>query len=145
MSAPNRDQFGHFIHLPVRWGDMDALGHVNNAVFFTYDESARIDYFQGLINGDPKFWVEYGFILARIGCSFLSQLKPPANIDIGIRITKLGNSSMQSESCVFLGDDAVAVTHGTICWFDYRAQKTARLPDRIRDLIRDREVVAPEE
>lgn len=144
MSAPTRDQFGFSIRLPVRWGDMDALGHVNNAVYFTYDESARIDFFQQLIAGDDAFWTEHGFILANIGCQFLSQLKPPADIDIGFRVTRIGNSSMHTQSCVFLADEAIAVTQALVCWFDYRQQKTARVPDHVRDYILERSAVPPE-
>ena len=131
--------------MPVRWGDMDALGHVNNAVYFTFDESARISYFQPLIDADAGFWTDHGLILASIGCDFLSQLKPPADISIGFRITKMGRSSMRSESTVFVDDSAVAVIRGVIVWFEYTHQRSAEIPDHVRDMIRQRETVAPDE
>ena len=143
MSPPEIGQFAHFLEMPVRWGDMDALGHVNNACYFTYDESARLDYFDAVISGDSDFWTRHGFILAHIGCDFLSQLKPPALMRIGFRIARLGRSSLHSESCIFVDEQPVAVLRGVICWFDYAAQKTAPLPDSIRQMILDREVVAP--
>lgn len=143
--APTLQQFGHFLDMPVRWGDMDALGHVNNARFFTYDESVRLDYFQPIIAGDAEFWTRHGFILASISCDFLSQLKPPADMHIGFRIARLGRSSMRSESCVFVDGRPVAAVRGVICWFDYAQQKTAPIPEHIRQTILEREVVAPEQ
>ena len=131
--------------MPVRWGDMDALGHVNNAVYFTYDESARIAYFEPLIRDDPGFWTEHGLILAHIECDFLSQLKPPADISIAFRIASFGRSIMRSEAAVFLNDQAVAVMRGVIVWFDYRQQRAAPIPEHVRQMIRDREVRAPSE
>ncbi len=145
MSAPDRKDFGHFLRMPVRWGDMDALGHVNNAVYFVYDESARIDFFQELIDGDPRFWVDHGLILAQIGCRFLQQLKPPARIEVGFRVRRIGNSSMSAESCVFLGDSSIAHAESTICWFDYARQQTARVPEHVRAYIRERSAVPPQE
>lgn len=145
MTAPVAAHYAHFLDMPVRWGDMDALGHVNNARFFTYDESVRLDYFDSIIRDDPDFWTKHGFILAHIGCDFLNQLKPPANMHIGFRIAKLGRSSMHSESCIFVGEQPIAVLRGVICWFDYVQQKTAPLPDVIRQTIIDREVIAPEQ
>lgn len=145
MSVPERTQFAHFLRMPVRWRDMDALSHVNNAEYFTYDESARIDFFQELIDADPGFWTEHGLILAAIGAQFLRQLRPPATIDIGFRIVRIGNSSMQSQSCIWHGDEAVALVEGRICWFDYRAQRTARVPEQVRAYIRARCAVPPVE
>ena len=144
-AVPARADVSHVVKMPVRWGDMDALGHVNNAVYFTYDESARIAYFEPLIRDDPGFWIEHGLILAHIECDFLSQLKPPAEISIGFRIARFGRSSMHSLAAVFLNDKPVAVMRGVIVWFDYRNQKAAALPEHVRQMIREREVIAPSE
>ena len=145
MAAPKREQFSHFLSMPVRWGDMDALGHVNNAKYFTYDESVRLQYFEALIDNDPRFWVDYGFILAHIEADFLNQLKPPADMDIGFRVTRLGGSSLRSESCIFVGDQAIAVVRGVIVWFDYANQRSHPIPAHVRELIRQRERLSPEE
>jgi acyl-CoA thioester hydrolase len=125
----------HTTRLAIRWGDMDALGHVNNAMFFTYDESARLAYFGELMKGDAKFWNEYGLILAHIECDFIAQLKPPATLDIGFRISKAGRTSLQTEAGMFLGDTLVAITRGVVVWFDYRASTPLPLPDEVRERI----------
>ena len=145
MTPPKRSDFAFFLPLVTRWGDMDALGHVNNAKFFTYDESARLEYFQKLMQDDPKFWKDYGMILAHIEADFLVQLKPPAELAIGFRISKLGRTSLRTEAAMFLGEQAVAITRAIIVWFDYRASTPLPLPDAVRAKIRAFEKVPPEE
>ena len=145
MTPPKRSDFAFFLPLVTRWGDMDALGHVNNTKFFTYDESARLEYFQRLMQDDPKFWKDYGMILAHIEADFLSQLKPPAELAIGFRISRLGRTSLRTEAAMFLGEAAVAITRAIIVWFDYRASTPLPLPDAVRAKIRAFEKVRPEE
>ncbi len=136
--------FAHVLKIPTRWGDMDLLGHINNVKYFVYDESARIAYFEDLMKNDPTFWKEQGMILANIGCDFIAQLHHPADVSFGLRISKLGRSSMQTLGAAFNGDKLIAVTRGTIVWFDYRNQKSMPIPDSVREMIRSREVVQPE-
>lgn len=145
MTPPTRNDFAFVLPLATRWGDMDALGHVNNAKFFTYDESARLEYFSRLMRDDPKFWNDYGLILAHIEADFLKQLRPPAELAIGFRIAKLGRTSLRTEAGMFLGDDCVAVTRAIIVWFDYRTNTPLPLPDAVRAKIRALERVAPGE
>jgi acyl-CoA thioester hydrolase len=143
MTAPQRSDFAFFLKLAARWGDMDALGHVNNAKFFTYDESVRLDYFGALMRDDPKFWNEYGLILAHIEADFVAQLKPPAQLDLGFRIAKVGRTSMTTEAGMFLGEQLVAVTRGVLVWFDYRSNTPLPVPDAVKARIRALEKVAP--
>jgi acyl-CoA thioester hydrolase len=140
---PRRNDFAFFLKLAPRWGDMDALGHVNNAKFFTYDESVRLDYFQRLMSGDAKFWNEYGLILAHIEADFIAQLKPPAELDIGFRIAKIGRSSLGTEAAMFRGEQLIAVTRGVLVWFDYRAGTPLPVPDEVKAKIRGVEKVPP--
>jgi len=145
MDAPKKTDFAFFLPLAARWGDMDALGHVNNAKFFTYDESVRLEYFRQLMKDDPKFWVDYGMILAHIEADFLSQLKPPATLDLGFRVARLGRTSLRTEAGMFLGSDCVAITRAVIVWFDYKKGQALPIPDNVRARIRKIEVKAPEE
>lgn len=146
MNAPvKREDFSHITRIETRWGDLDALGHVNNATFFTFDESARLDYFGRMFGDDPKFWKEYGLILASIGCDFIAQLHHPAHLDVGFRISRIGRSSMQSVGAIFQGDKLVAVTRGVLVWFSYEKQTSLEIPESVRAMIRGREVTPPEE
>ncbi|MGH8460530.1 MAG: acyl-CoA thioesterase [Stenotrophobium sp.] len=137
--------FAHVTRMPTRWGDIDMLGHINNVKFFTYDETARLAYFEEWMQSHPRFWKEEGMILANIGCDFVAQLHHPANLAIGLRIVRLGRSSMNTLGAMFDGDRLVAVTRGVLVWFDYASQKTVTIPEAVRDWIRKREVIKPEE
>lgn len=144
MTQPVRGNFEFFLKLAPRWGDMDALGHVNNTKFFVYDESARLDYFRQLMSADPKFWNEYGLILAHIEADFIAQLKLPAALDIGFRIARIGRSSLGTEAAMFRGETVVAVTRAVLVWFDYRAGKPLPVPEDVKARIRAIEKIAPE-
>jgi acyl-CoA thioester hydrolase len=146
MNNPVSPQdFGYYFALPTRWGDLDPLGHVNNSRFFTFDESARLEYFGELMRNDPTFWKVRGFILARIECDFIAQLKHPALVRVGFRIARIGRSSMNTLAGMFVDDRLVAVSRGVLVWFNYERQKPEPVPDDVRALIRAREVVAPDE
>ena len=126
---------------------MDSIGHVNNAIYFRYIESGRIAYFRaieatperGLFDGE-------GPILADIQCSFIGQLRYPDTIDIGTRTSRIGTKSFDVEAGIFIqGEDTPAATSkGVVVWFDYENQRTAVIPDELRDRIVGLEVVAPE-
>jgi acyl-CoA thioester hydrolase len=145
MSHNIPSDFAQRISMPVRWGDMDRLGHVNNARFFSYDEDGRIAYFDSLLNQDERFWKDYGIILASIGCDFIAQLRYPATLEIGTRITRMGRSSLGTQSVMFWNERPVAVVKGVVVWFDYQNQKSLPIPEAARELIRAREIIKPEE
>ena len=143
----NRSDFAHFVTLPIQWGDMDSMGHVNNTIYFRYAESGRIDYFRAIeaTAAGGSFSGE-GPILADIQCSFIGQLKYPATIDIGTRTTRLGTKSFEIQAAIFVqGEDVPAATsRGVVVWFDYVNQKTAPIPDDLRKRLVALEKLAPE-
>ncbi|WP_051361849.1 acyl-CoA thioesterase [Solimonas soli] len=144
-ARPGRDDFGHFHELATRWSDCDMLGHVNNARYYSFDESARLDYFGEMIAGRPGFWGEQGFILAHLACDFIEQLHHPSTIRFGFRIRRIGRSSMNTEGALFVGERLIAVTRGVLLWFNYRDNKPVPVPDYARAYIRGKERLAPEE
>jgi acyl-CoA thioester hydrolase len=139
------DQFAHRLELPVRWGDMDAMGHVNNVKFFTFDESVRIAYFEELARADATFMKSHGMILAHIGADFIAQLHYPATLQAGLRVAKIGKSSLNTVAAMFSEGKLIAVTKGVLVWFDYANQKTMPIPEHVREMIRKRERIAPDE
>lgn len=143
MSPPRREEFRYFCPIATRWGDVDSMGHVNNAKYITYDEQARTDYLQARQH-DAGIDGPY-FILARIACDFLAQLRHPAQIEYGMRIVRMGRSSLTTQGALFVGERCHARTEGVVVWFDYTAQKTQPIPDSVRATIRAFEVLAPRE
>jgi acyl-CoA thioester hydrolase len=125
---------------------MDALGHVNNAIYFRYIESGRIAYFSAIGADAGLGGGGEGPILADIQCSFIGQLRHPAQIDVGTRTAKLGTKSFTVEAGIFLaGEDApLATSKAVVVWFDYVNQRTAQLPDTLRKRVLDLESVEPE-
>lgn len=124
------------IELPVQWGEQDAFGHVNNAVFFRWYESARIAYLTaiGLTKEQPE---EPGPILAAIACDYLQQLRFPDRVLIGTRVPRIGNTSLATEHAVYSTAQRRLVARGTstIVLFDYAAQRSFRVPDALRAAI----------
>jgi acyl-CoA thioester hydrolase len=125
---------------------MDAMGHVNNAVYFRYVESGRIAYFKAVGATDVSANITEGPILADIQCSYIGQLHYPAQIDIGTRTAKIGTKSFTVEAGIFRdGEEApVATSRAVVVWFNYEQQHTTEVPDDLRARILDLEVVPPE-
>lgn len=125
--------------IQVRWGDMDALGHVNNAVFFTYLESGRAEYFarSGLFAHVGEGG--HGPILAGIRCDFRAQVKYPDELVSCASITRLGNSSFTMvQRLVRAGSgETVADAEASCVWLDYGTGRSQPIPDEIRRAVRD--------
>ncbi len=138
MSEPRPlDGFPVTITLPVVWGEMDAFGHVNNIVYFRYFESARMAYFDEIGYGEHMERTGVGPILARTGCVFRAPLSYPDTIDVGARVSELGEDRFTMGYRVVsqkLGEVA-AEGEGRIVNLDYRHQRKAPLPDPVRAAI----------
>ena len=125
----------HRVSIPVRWGDMDALGHVNNARFFTYDEDVRLGFFNALMADDPRFWIDYGLILAHIGCDFLAQVRAPTELDVLYGLTRIGSKSFETRALMYDGQTLAARSKAIVVWYDYQAQATLQIPDGVRSRL----------
>lgn len=145
QAAPEVGQFVHRCHEHVRWGDMDAFGHVNNVQFFRYLEGARIAYARAIVER-PIGATGENVILADQRCSFLSQLTWPGELDVYTRTRRIGRSSFHLEQviCHAGSSDAVAVGQGVMVWFDFDAQRAAPIPDALRQRVIAYERVRPE-
>jgi acyl-CoA thioester hydrolase len=129
----------HTMRMAVRWGDMDAMGHVNNAVYFRYIETARLAWF-GQIDALPDP-TGIGPVLINAQCSFLKQLKYPAEIEVTSFVGPPGRSSFEmSHEIRLVGADGQAgALHAAgaakIVWVDFAAEKSVPLPDEVRALL----------
>ncbi len=130
-----RNDFSWFKPIEVRWGDMDALGHVNNAQYFVYTESARIAFFDDMFRDDDQFMKGQGPILASIACNYHEQVHYPASLEAAIGCKSIGNRSLELACPIFRqGQElAVADVRATIVWFDYQQQKPIAVPQRLRE------------
>jgi acyl-CoA thioester hydrolase len=129
MSAPlSVDVF------PMRWGDMDALGHLNNTLYFRFCEEARVRWLEErgwAIRSD----VTVGAILAGTSCQFRVPLVYPCDVRVETYVSKIGNSSFTLSHRMMrnnMPDEVAAEAEAVIVWCDYAAGKSVPLPDDLR-------------
>jgi acyl-CoA thioester hydrolase len=124
---------------PVHWGDMDALGHVNNARYFTWFESARIALFRqvGVMSArDNDSGV--GPILATATCDFIRPAAFPNTVVVGTRVSKVGRTSITMEYAVWPeGQPDLPFARGSsvAVMFDYRSTQKVDVPAEVRRRI----------
>lgn len=117
----------------IAWGDMDALGHVNNGRYFDYFQEARIEWLREL---NIQMTEQTGPVVIQVGCTFLKPVIYPASIVLKSSIHSLGNSSMIMDHDLYQNDVLMAQGMCKIVWIDYIQQKSIPLPDTIRNLFK---------
>ena len=122
--------------IPIRWGDMDAMGHVNNACYFRYLETLRIDWFRHI--GCLTSPGGVGPLIVNAFCNFIRQLEYPGDVLAKHYVGALGRSSIDTYATLERLD-MPGVIHAsggaTVVWTDFRAQKSVALPDHYRALL----------
>lgn len=130
------------LRMPIRWGDMDAMGHVNNTVYFRYLEQARISWFESLgCNGRDENG--QGPVIVNAHMNFRRQLRYPGEIECRVFAGELGRSSFETRTEIRRCDDddtnadTVLFADGgaKVVWCDYEAEKSVPLPAAIRTLL----------
>ena len=132
------EDFNIRIKIPVAWGEMDSLKHVNNTHFFKYFETARIKYFEeiGFIETMEKDSI--GPILASASAKFIKPLFYPDTVTVGTRVTSIGSDNFmmghiivsKSQGIAAFGEDKLVV-------YDYKSSKKTNLPESVRNKIRE--------
>ncbi|HBQ20753.1 MAG: hypothetical protein A2Z91_08215 [Deltaproteobacteria bacterium GWA2_38_16] len=127
--------------LTIRFFDVDAMGHTNNAVYFTYFEEARMSYFMALGFTQKKFLEECPFILANASCDYKSPSYMGDILDIYTGVTQLKNASfvMEYEMKTRKDQRLVAQAKTILVTFDYKAQKVIPIPKELKQQIQDYE------
>jgi acyl-CoA thioester hydrolase len=117
----------------VRFGDLDAQGHVNNAVFSTYFETGRVAMFR---DGDLGIGVANAtYVLVRQEIDFLRELRWPGDVVVGTALAVLGRSSFTVAQAVFAGDECAAAGRATMVMLDTVSRKPRPLtPEAIARL-----------
>lgn len=136
MSRPpraTRAQFPHFRPMPTRWLDNDAYGHVNNVVYYGW--------FDTVVN---RYLIEAGLLdigaspvvglVVETGCRYHASVSYPEEVTIGLRVAKLGTSSVRYELAVFrAGEDAAAAeAHFVHVYVDRATQRPVPMPPATR-------------
>jgi len=134
-------QFPAVIEIPVAWGEMDALGHLNNTVYFRYFESARMAYFDRIRVLEFMDETGIGPILASTSCRFRIPVVYPDTVWTGARIANIDADRFTMEYAVVSQkhQKLAAAGSGIIVAFDYRARRKTAIPEEIKRRIQELE------
>lgn len=136
LEVPNTKKLVYETTFTVRWGDMDAMGHVNNTVYFKYMEHARVEWlreigFLLLPNGQ-------GPIIANAFCNFKRQLKYPDEVLMKLYVSDPARVTFDAWTTMErVSEPGVICAEGgaTVIWIDTQREKVASLPEALRALV----------
>jgi len=134
MTPSDLPGYPHSIRLHVHWGEMDALGHVNNTHIFRWFETSRIEAMRALgVAFDPASG--RGPILAETACTYHAPIRAPVEVIVGTRVGRVGRTSVRLEHGVALASDPsrlVAEGYAVAVWLDYHTGTPIPLPEAFR-------------
>lgn len=124
--------------ITMRWGDMDAVGHLNNTCYFRYMEQIRVEWLDDM--GFPIDPNGIGPVLGSTSCVYKREMTYPATVLVTIEVEKVGRSSLKLRHHFKVDGDertVYAVGEATLVWVDYRAGKSVTIPEPIRARLRE--------
>jgi len=121
----------HVERIPVRWGDMDAMGHVNNTVYFRYMEQTRISWFEALMPRGEA-WGSTGIVIVNASCNFLKPINYPATVEVKMYAGAAGGSSLPTFYDLVVADQIYADGAAKVVFIDMDKQKAIRIPENLR-------------
>jgi acyl-CoA thioester hydrolase len=133
-TLPERDGWAYCHADRVRFGDLDAMRHVNNVAFLTFFEDARIQYVRRLLGDDPIQRGEFGFIFAECKINYRAPAFFGEEIRTWVRPGEMARSSLRIEfEMRAAGDERLlAEGYGVLVGYDYAAGRSRPLPDALK-------------
>ena len=131
--SETRASYKYFLTIPTRWMDNDVYGHVNNVVYYSYFDTIVNDYLMRHGGFDYRNGAIVGLVVETM-CQYKKSLAFPESVDVGLRVAKIGNSSVRFEIGIFKqGDDEPAAFGHFVHVFVERAvQKAVTIPEQVR-------------
>jgi acyl-CoA thioester hydrolase len=125
----------HTMTFPIRWGELDVLGHVNNAQYLRYFEESRTAWCEEI--GRPLRNSGEGMILLKASVTYKKPVGYPAVATVELRAGRIGNTSFDLLNTLSIDGEGEAAALGefVIVWFDYVSGKPKAIPDEIRGLL----------
>ena len=131
-----RTDFPHFLAIPTRWMDNDAYQHVNNVVYYSYFDTAVNQFLiaQGVLDIHADRVVG---LVVDTGCSYFHSIAFPDTVHVGVRVARLGNSSVRYELALFKNDEAqpAAAGHFVHVYVDRDSNTPVSVPDKVRQVL----------
>lgn len=139
---PRRHEYPHFLAIPTRWMDNDVYGHVNNVVYYAYFDTAvnrflidrgALDIHEGPVIG----------LVVESSCRYTAPMSFPDTVHAGVRVARLGNTSVQYELALFKNDDDESAADGRFVhvYVDRDTRRPTPVPEAMREALRP--LVAP--
>jgi acyl-CoA thioester hydrolase len=133
---PEKKKLVYECTIPMRWGDMDAMGHVNNTIYFRYLEIARVDWLRQF-NAEPKP-EGHGPVIVNAFCNFYKQLEYPGDVLVKMYASDPGRTTFETWATMEQAANP-GVIHAaggaTTIWVDFPKQKAVDLPDWVREMV----------
>ncbi|WLH68792.1 thioesterase family protein [Pseudomonas sp. FP2309] len=135
-SVPQRADYAHFQPIITRWHDNDVYGHVNNVTYYSFFDTAVNTYLIEQGGLDIHGGEVVGFVVSS-ACDYFASVAFPERIDIGLRVGKLGNSSVQYELAVFKAGEEEACAAGRFVhvFVDRQTNQPVTIPGLLREVL----------
>jgi len=131
--SDRRDAYPYFLAIPTRWMDNDTYGHVNNVTYYSYFDTVVNEHLVRAGGLDIHAAPVIGLVV-ETSCRFHRPLSFPDTIDAGLRVARIGNSSVAYEIALFRSGDQAAAATGRFVhvWVERATQRPSPVPERIR-------------
>lgn len=140
IDIPAERRWLNSVSVPLRWGDMDALGHINNTLYFRYMETVRIEWLRTVMNSGENALAGQGIVIANAFCNFLLELIYPGDVVVRHFVGAVGKSSFDTYVTMHREDqpETCAATGGaTVVWMDLTLRRPIALPIWLRAALSD--------
>jgi len=134
MDAPAAPRkLAHVERFPIFWGDMDALGHVNNVTYFRYMEQARVAFFEKIIPRD-ELWKRTAMVIVHASCDFRRALVYPGEVEVRLLVEPPRRSSVRTLYEMRLAGDTNVYAEGSavVVFIDAATQRAISIPPAVR-------------
>jgi len=133
MTLPTREDYRHFLPIQSRWNDMDKYGHINNMIYYGYFDTVVTDYIVRVGQLDTSASPLVGLVVES-HCNYHRAIAFPTIVECGLRVGKLGNSSVRYEIGVFNDEheEAAATGHFIHVYVERESNRPAPMPTPLR-------------
>ncbi|MFM2036050.1 MAG: hypothetical protein RL459_1315 [Pseudomonadota bacterium] len=136
IELPEQKKLVYQMNIPIRWGDMDPMGHVNNTLYFRYLEICRVEWLREI--GCPVNPQGEGPVIVNAFCNFYKQLEYPGDVLVKMYVSDPKRATFETWATMERPDQPgviYAAGGATTIWVNFPQQKSAPLPDWVRDLL----------
>lgn len=131
-----RASFPHFLPITTRWSDMDVYGHVNNVVYYAYFDTVVAEFLMRTNGVNPHESRAIGLVV-ETRCSYFASLTFPEQVEAGLRVTRLGGTSVRYEIGIFKAGEPTASAQGYFVhvYVDRDTRRPVPLPEHLKTAL----------